>query len=79
MRRKRKSRLAAALELAAVITATAILFIMARASAYEWRGYEAIGGEAFVLLLPIIYYEFKRIVGDFLRDFAELYRNAPEE
>ena len=60
MRRKKKSRLAAA-ELLAVLIVTAVVFIKSRGYALAWRGYEAVGGEFMLLLLPIIYYEAKRI------------------
>ena len=53
MRRKKKSRLAAA-ELLAVLIVTAVVFIKSRGYALAWRGYEAVGGEFMLLLLPII-------------------------
>lgn len=52
MRRKKKSRLAAA-ELLAVLIVTAVVFIKSRGYALAWRGYEAVGGEFMLLLLPI--------------------------
>lgn len=77
MRRKKKSRLAAA-ELLAVLIVTAVVFIKSRGYALAWRGYEAVGGECMLLLLPIIYYEAKRIILDFVADFVELYRRAED-
>ena len=77
MRRKKKSRLAAA-ELLAVLIVTAVVFIKSRGYALAWRGYEAVGGEFMLLLLPIIYYEAKRIILDFVVDFVELYRRAED-
>lgn len=78
MKRKRKSRLAAA-ELLAVLIVTAVAFIKGRGYALAWRGYEAVGGEFMLLLLPIIYYEAKRIILDFAADFIDLYRRAAED
>ena len=78
MRRKRKSRLAAA-ELIGILTVTAVVFIKARAYAGAWRGYDAMGGEFLLLLLPIIYYLAKQTIRDFAADIAELIRNAPED
>lgn len=78
MRRKRKNRLAAA-ELLAVLIVTAVAFIKGRGYALAWRGYEAVGGEFMLLLLPIIYYEAKRIILDFAADFADLYRHTWED
>lgn len=77
IRRKKKSRLAAA-EFLAVLIVTAVVFIKSRGYALAWRGYEAVGGEFMLLLLPIIYYEAKRIILDFVADFVELYRRAED-
>lgn len=32
-----------------------------------------------LLLLPIIYYLLKQTIRDYVRDFVELYENAPED
>ena len=77
MRHKKKSRLAAA-ELLAVLIVTAVVFIKSRGYALAWRGYEAVGGEFTLLLLPIIYYEAKRIILDYVADFVALYRRSEE-
>lgn len=78
MKRKKKNRLAA-VELPVVLTGTALLFVKMQAYAAAQRGYFAIGGEIMIILLPIIYYAGKRVIRDFAADFAELYRNAPED
>lgn len=75
MRRKKKSRLAAA-ELLAVLIVTAVVFIKSRGYALAWRGYEAVGGEFMLLLISIIYYEAKRIILDYVADFVALYRRS---
>ena len=77
MKRKKKSRLAAA-EFLAVLIVTAVVFIKSMGYALAWRGYEAVGGEFMLLLLPIIYYEAKRIILDYVADFAELYRRTED-
>ncbi len=77
MRHKKKSRLAAA-ELLAVLIVTAVVFTKSRGYALAWRGYEAIGGEFMLLLLPIIYYKAKRIILDYAADLAELYRRSED-
>ena len=77
MRRKKKSRLAAA-ELLAVLIVTAVVFIKSRGYALAWRGYEAVGGEFMLLLLPIIYYEAKRIILDYVADFVAFYRRSED-
>ena len=75
MRHKKKSRLAAA-EFLTVLIVTAVVFIKSRGYALAWRGYEAVGGEFMLLLLPIIYYEAKRIILDYVADFVALYRRS---
>ena len=77
MRHKKKSRLAAA-ELLAVLMVTAVVFVKSRGYALAWRGYEAVGGEFMLLLLPIIYYEAKRIILDYVADFVALYRHLED-
>ena len=77
MRRKKKSRLAA-VEFLAVLIVTAVVFTKGLSAALAWRGYKAVGGEFMLLLLPIIYYEAKRIILDFVADFVELYRRAED-
>ena len=54
MRRKRKSRLAAA-EFIGILTVTAVVFIKARAYAGAWRGYDAMGGEFFCSCSYLLY------------------------
>lgn len=77
MRHKKKSCLAAA-ELLAVLMVTAVVFVKSRGYALAWRGYEAVGGEFMLLLLPIIYYEAKRIILDYVADFVALYRHSED-
>lgn len=77
MRHKKKSRLAAA-EFLTVLIVTAVVFIKSRGYALAWRGYEAVGGEFMLLLLPIIYYEAKRIILDYVADFVALYRRSED-
>lgn len=78
MRRKKKSRLAAAVELLLVLIGTAALCIKAAEYALVERGYHAVGGEGLLPLLPIIYYLGKRVIRDFAADVARCYRNPPE-
>ena len=83
MRRKKKSRLAAAEFFARFVQefrreGAAVVFTKGLSAALAWRGYKAVGGEFMLLLLPIIYYEAKRIILDFVADFVELYRRAED-
>ena len=71
MRRKR-SLASVLFELAAVLLMTAATFAWGRATARIERGYEAIGGEYLLLLLPAIYYAGKRTILDWIAEFREL-------
>lgn len=77
MRHKKKSRLAAA-EFLAVLIVTAVVFTKGLSAALAWRGYEAVGGEFMLLFLPIIHYEAKRIILDYVADFVALYHRAED-
>lgn len=50
------------LELAAVLLVTALAFAWGRQVAQAERGYNAIGGEHLLLLLPAMYYAGKRTI-----------------
>lgn len=65
-------------EFLTVLIVTAVVFTKGLSAALAWRGYKAVGGEFMLLLLPIIYYEAKRIILDFVADFVELYRRAED-
>lgn len=76
MRHKKKSRIAA--EFLTVLIVTAVVFTKGLSAALAWRGYKAVGGEFMLLLLPIIYYEAKRIILDYVTDFVALYRRSED-
>lgn len=71
MRRKR-SLASMLLELAVVLLLTAAAFVWGVQTARIERGYEAIGGEYLLLLLPAIYYTGKRTILDWIADIREL-------
>ena len=77
MRRKKKSRLAAA-EFLAVLIVTAVVFTKGLSAALVWRGYKGVGGELMLLLLLIFYFDAKRSILVFVADFVELYRRAED-
>lgn len=54
------------LELLAVLLLTAFMFVWGRRTAWTERGYEAVGGEYLLLLLPAIYYIGKWTVLDWI-------------
>ena len=71
---KKKNRAAAAVELAAVLLATAAAFAWGQRAALIERGYTDRGGEYLLLLIPAIYYIGKRIAADWIAELRELWR-----
>ena len=71
MRRKR-SLASVLFELAAVLLMTALTFAWGKQTALAERGYNAIGGEYLLLLLPAMYYTGKRTILDWIADLREL-------
>ena len=71
--KKRKSRAAAAVELAAVLLITAAAFTWGQRAALIERGYAARGGEYMLLLIPAIYYTGKRVLLDWIAELRELW------
>lgn len=60
------------LELAAVLLVTALAFAWGKQTALAERGYNAIGGEYLLLILPAMYYTGKRTILDWIADLREL-------
>lgn len=60
------------LELTAVLLVTAIAFAWGKQTALAERGYNAIGGEYLLLLLPAMYYTGKQTILDWIADLREL-------
>ena len=74
---RRKKWIAAAVELAAVLLATAATFAWGQRAALIERGYTARGGEYLLLLIPFIYYTGKWTLLDWiaeLRDNENIWR-----
>ena len=55
-----------------------ILFRIGSEVAYAERGYKAIGGEGFALLLPLFYLIISRTVQDFVLDLRELKKDEQQ-
>ena len=75
MRRKR-SLSAVLFELAAVLLVTALAFAWGKQTALAERGYNAIGGEYLLLILPAMYYTGKRTILDWVTEIRELWREG---
>lgn len=60
-----------ACELLAVLLITGTAFMWGKGAALAERGYEAIGGEYLLLLLPAIYYTGKQTLLDWIADLRE--------
>ena len=67
----KRSLASVVLELLAVLLLTAAAFMWGKQTARIERGYEAIGGEYLLLLLPAIYYTGKRTILDWIADIKE--------
>ncbi len=65
-------------ELATVLLMTAAAFIWGRHTVQIERGYDAIGGEFLLLLLPAVYYTGKRIILDWITDLRELQKDGAD-
>ncbi len=75
MRRKR-SLAAVLFELAAVLLVTALAFAWGKQTALAERGYNAIGGEYLLLILPAMYYTGKRTILDWVTEIREQRREG---
>ena len=75
MRRKR-SLASVLFELAAVLLMTALAFAWGKQTALAERGYNAIGGEYLLLLLPAMYYTGKRTILDWVTEIRKLWRQG---
>jgi len=76
--RKKGSGIAAAIELAAILLATAAAFCWGRRTAVAERGLHGLGGEYLLLLLPVVYYLLKQTVWDWVQDIVREGRAAKE-
>lgn len=68
----KRSLASVVLELAAVLLVTALAFAWGKQTALVERGYNAIGGEYLLLILPAMYYTGKRTILDWIADLREL-------
>ena len=69
--KSKRSLASVACELLAVLLITGTAFMWGKGVALADRGYEAIGGEYLLLLLPAIYYTGKRTLLDWIADLRE--------
>ncbi len=67
----KRSLVSVACELLAVLLITGTAFMWGKGAALAERGYEAIGGEYLLLLIPAIYYTGKRTLLDWIADLRE--------
>lgn len=56
---------------AALTVAGIILFRAGAAYGLKERGYSAVGGEVFALLLPVLWYTVEKTVRDFIADMKD--------
>lgn len=53
-----------------------LLFPLARRSAGNWRGYEAIGGEILILGLPVYIHALRAVAKDWEREIKEIWSKS---
>ena len=63
-------------EVAIVLLVTALTFAWGKQTALAEWGYNAIGGEYLLLLLPAMYYTGKRTILDWVTEIRELWREG---
>lgn len=66
--KSKRNLVSAACELLAVLLITGTAFMLGKGAALAERGYEAVGGEYLLLLLPVMYYLGKRVALDWIAD-----------
>lgn len=65
-----------ALELLAVLLMTALAFAWGKQTTLSERGYNAIGGEYLLLLIPFMYYPGKRTLLDWVAEIRRRWREG---
>ena len=72
----KRSLASVALELLTVLLVTALAFAWGGQVAQAERGYNSIGGEYLLLLLPAMYYTGKRTILDWIADLRKLWKEV---
>ena len=72
----KRSLASLACELLAVLLVAVLAFAWGKQAARIERGYEAIGGEYLLLLIPAIYYTGKRTILDWIAEIREVWRKS---
>jgi len=68
-----KGKWTTSIELTVILLVAAVSFLRGRQAALAMRGSGGYGGECLLLLLPVVYYVWKQIAADWLRDFREMW------
>lgn len=55
---------------------TAGLYIWAKSQAAQWRGYEAVGGEALIFGLPVLFYALRRVARDWKTEIKRVMKGS---
>lgn len=74
--KSKRSLASVALEPLVVLLLTAAAFAWGKQTALAERGYEAVGGEYLLLLLPAIYYISKQMILDWTTDIRKLWKGC---
>lgn len=76
--KKKMTALGVVIKWALIIAASQALFILGKEAALRERGYQAIGGEYALLLLPLLYYAVEQTVKDWGKTLRALQREERE-
>lgn len=68
-----------ALKWAGIGAGAVLLYRWGAAWALEERGYQAVGGEILLLLIPLLYYIVERLAQDFAQDVRTFWTEDEEE
>ena len=74
--KSKRSLASVACELLTVLLITSTAFMWGKGVALAERGYEAVGGEYLLLLIPAIYYAGKRTLLDWIADIRRLWKDG---
>lgn len=60
----------------AIMALTAITYELTHHQAVAWRGYEAVGGELLIWVLPLALWAVRRTVADWVAEIREMWEEG---
>lgn len=62
-----------------IMAMTTVTYEIAHYQAVAWRGYDAVGGELLIWILPAAIWAVRRTVADWITEIQEIYHEQAEE